>query len=90
MHRFNRYCRITIEERLQMQPRQRLLKTAKRFVRTGTPIQLFRLKQLLESYGCTYAESAIADEVAKRLPTAMRKFQEWGTANPSQQIEGAI
>ena len=87
MHRFNRYCRITMEERLQMQPRQQLLKTAQRFVRMGTPIQLFRLKQLLESYGCTYAESAIADEVAKRLPLAMKKFQEWGTANPSQQIE---
>ena len=75
-----------MEERLQMQPRQQLLKTAQRFIRTDTAIQLFRLKQLLESYGCTHPESAIADEVATRLPKAMKKFQEWGAANPSQLI----
>ena len=92
MHRLDRYCRITMEERLQMRPRQQLLNTAKVYLERGKKdpekgkIQLFLLKQLLESYGCTYKESKIADEVVKRLPIAMKKFEIWGNANPSEEI----
>jgi hypothetical protein len=86
MHRFDRFCRITMEERLAMQPREQLLKNAQDYAARGRDIQLYRLKQLLESYGCTYNESAIASEVRGRLPTSMEKFEAWGNANPSQLI----
>lgn len=93
MHRFDRYCRITMEERLAMASREQLLKNAQRFSGAGQykgrDIQLFRLKQLLESYGCTYAESAIAAQVRERLPISMEKFEAWGNANPSQLISPA-
>jgi hypothetical protein len=77
MHRIERVTRINMELKLMTSNKSSREEMLTRVKNSTKPIQIFRLKELLECYGCTTGTSELANNVRLRLPKATAQYEKW-------------
>ena len=93
MHRIRRLAKLDLAKRLQQPPRKTLLKEARACGKPGNKpgskhshLQVFRLMQLAESFGCTIGESEAANRTREKMPVSVQLYELWANMSPSRKI----
>ena len=86
-HRLERITKMNMEVKLMTSKKTRDQLLQQVVARKGGQVQVFRLRTLLESYGCTTGTSELAKAVRLRLPISMAQYDLWMEHDRSTMVD---